>query len=194
MGGTRLCVGVLGPSEGLSRLRRAARLPEKLQKPRAPDPLTHTRTRWGRRAFCGHGVEKREGLAGLRPPTGRRARRCVLRAVPASRPGEGLSDVGTAGAFRLRGWTDATCGELRGSGGRRRSALGRLLFLLFCGFPAGEEFVGLRFAAADTQHNTTASAAQQRPGEWRTRCIFLLAGKTVSDECWWGCCLRAACG
>ncbi|RNE96283.1 retrotransposon hot spot (RHS) protein, partial [Trypanosoma conorhini] len=32
--GARLC-GVLGPSECLSRLRRAARLPEELQKPRA---------------------------------------------------------------------------------------------------------------------------------------------------------------
>ncbi|RNE97508.1 retrotransposon hot spot (RHS) protein [Trypanosoma conorhini] len=136
-----------------------------LKSSRSRVPRTHTHTRWGRRAFCGCGRKKREGLAGLRPPTGRQAKRCVLRAGLASRPGEGLGDVGAAGAFRLRGWTDATCGELRGSGGRRRSALGRLLFLSFFGFPAGEEFVWLRFAAADAQHNTTASAARQRPSE-----------------------------
>ncbi|RNE99413.1 uncharacterized protein Tco025E_09124 [Trypanosoma conorhini] len=56
-----VCVGFLGPSECLSRLRRASRLPEKLQKPRAPDPHTHA---GGGGPFAGAAEKRGRGSRG----------------------------------------------------------------------------------------------------------------------------------
>ncbi|RNE97939.1 uncharacterized protein Tco025E_09372, partial [Trypanosoma conorhini] len=86
--GARLCVGFWAPA----RVSRGYGVPLAFLKgSRSRVPRTHTHTLGEEGLLRARQKKKREGLAGLRPPTGRRARRCVLRAGPASRPGRGLA-------------------------------------------------------------------------------------------------------
>ncbi|RNE96256.1 uncharacterized protein Tco025E_09778 [Trypanosoma conorhini] len=58
--GARLCVGFWAPA----RVSRGYGVPLAFLKgSRSRVPRTHAHTRWGRRAFCGRGRKKREGLA-----------------------------------------------------------------------------------------------------------------------------------
>ncbi|RNE98818.1 uncharacterized protein Tco025E_09153 [Trypanosoma conorhini] len=153
--GTRLRVGFWAPA----RVSRGYGVPLAfLKSSRSRVPRTHTHTRWGRRAFCGHGVEK----------IGRGSRGCGRQrdgGQSAACCGRRLSDVGAAGAVRLRGWSQRA-GSCAGAATEDALLLGASFFYCFLSSPrAGRSLFGLRFAAAGAHHNTTASAAQQRPSE-----------------------------